>query len=173
MWSHPLYVSWRNMLARCEKPWHPEYNDYGGRGIWVCEAWHDIEVYIAWNVTQGWFEGDSLECDRKDNDGPYIPENCHRVTDKEQSNNRRGYYTNISGVCGVKWNPRLKKWEIKIRDTYYGIYDTLEEAETRAKMVYENLKRLDAKERAGKEKARQLIQEWKHEQRAKTFTALC
>ena len=28
------------MLSRCEDDDYVQYKDYGGRGIFVCEAWH-------------------------------------------------------------------------------------------------------------------------------------
>lgn len=44
---HPLYDLWRHMLARCEDPGHPNFADYGGRGITVCPEWHDLVRFIA------------------------------------------------------------------------------------------------------------------------------
>jgi hypothetical protein len=35
------YASWRNMIQRCTNPNHQQYQDYGGRGIEVCEQWRN------------------------------------------------------------------------------------------------------------------------------------
>ena len=39
---------WLGMLARCEHKYHSGYGNYGGRGITVCNEWHDFEVFHAW-----------------------------------------------------------------------------------------------------------------------------
>jgi len=45
--SHPLYMTWHNMLQRCENPANKDYRCYGARGIRVCDRWHDVAVFIA------------------------------------------------------------------------------------------------------------------------------
>jgi len=37
--KHPLYSTWRGIIARCESPNTPEYKHYGGRGITICAEW--------------------------------------------------------------------------------------------------------------------------------------
>lgn len=82
----PLYGRWKNMLDRCYNPACTAYPDYGGRGIKVCEAWHDIKTYIL-HVGFGYKEG--LELDRIDNDGDYEPANVRWATVEKNCNNRR------------------------------------------------------------------------------------
>jgi len=85
--QHPIYWTWRAMLQRCEKPNSKQYKDYGGRGIAVCDEWHDAQVFIGWALASGWQKG--LTLDRIDNDGNYEPSNCHWVTRKENNRNKR------------------------------------------------------------------------------------
>jgi len=41
------YNSWVSMMARCYDPKNNRYSSYGGRGIRVCERWHDLGNFIA------------------------------------------------------------------------------------------------------------------------------
>lgn len=51
--KHPLYFRWHTMIYRCTKKNHPQYKDYGGRGITVCQEWMDVNVFFRL-VYQKW-----------------------------------------------------------------------------------------------------------------------
>lgn len=75
-----------SMIQRCENPKRQQYSRYGGRGIKVCEEWHNYEIFRKWALENGYRH--PLKLDRIDNNGNYEPSNCRWISKKEQMNNR-------------------------------------------------------------------------------------
>lgn len=85
--SHRLFKRWQSMMGRCYRPRASGYENYGARGIRVCERWHDPAAFLA-DMAGSFVEG--LELDRyPDNDGDYEPGNVRWATPKQNQYNRR------------------------------------------------------------------------------------
>lgn len=82
----PEMKVWYAMLDRCENPKSANWDNYGARGISVCERWHDPKLFLE---DMGPRPSDVHSIDRVDVNGNYEPSNCRWATDTEQMRNRR------------------------------------------------------------------------------------
>ena len=94
----PTYISWVGMMQRCNYVGHAKYALYGGRGITVCERWHEFENFLADMGERP--IGKSL--DRIDSNKGYSPENCRWSTKSEQMRNTRRALT-FEGKPLAQW----------------------------------------------------------------------
>lgn len=103
-WNHPLFNVWRGMMQRCHNKNDKRYSRYGGRGITVCDRWHDVNAFIR-DMEPTFKTG--LQIDRIDNDKGYSPENCKWSTTREQT---RNYSRNVviehtgKRLCVADWS---------------------------------------------------------------------
>lgn len=116
----PVYNVHHGMLNRCYNKDNKSYKNYGGRGIYVCEEWHDLSNFHEWSIQSNYSEGLTIE--RIDNNGNYCPENCTWIPKEEQSKNRRNnHYLTLNGETKTKteWRKLLNipratlDWRIK------------------------------------------------------------
>ena len=113
------YDRWRHMMDRCYNPKCHSYSYYGGRGIRVCESWHDIKTFVD-GLPPNYSNG--LEIDRINNDGNYEPENVRWVTRQKNATNRRTrrplfYLGRTQSVS--EWADEFKKSRSLVRERIF------------------------------------------------------
>lgn len=108
----PEYAIWKTMRQRCENPNSHKYENYGARGIKVCERWNNFELFLE---DMGRRPSKKHSIDRKDVNGNYDPSNCHWASTTEQARNRTMQKNNKSGQNGVHWDKESERWRSCIR----------------------------------------------------------
>ena len=94
-----IFGKWKTMLKRCENPKCVSYNNYGGRGIKVCERWHDFQNFYNDVSHLPHFGEKGYTLDRIDNDGDYEPCNVRWADYKTQRRNtRQNVFVEYQGV---------------------------------------------------------------------------
>lgn len=102
------YDAWLSMIDRCVNTENKRFEDYGGRGISVCNEWlNDFERFLS---DIGKRPSKLYSLDRIDNNLNYCKDNCKWSTAKEQANNRRNNITmtyNNETLNIEQWSEKL------------------------------------------------------------------
>jgi hypothetical protein len=98
--GHPLYHVWNTMKQRCYNPNATNYKNYGGRGIVVCDEWHDFQTFLA--DMEPSYLGIGYHIDRINDNGNYCKENCRWL--KASENIRRANKSRL----GLQYKRRTK-----------------------------------------------------------------
>lgn len=113
------YQSWLSMKSRCYNRNNNRYENYGGRGIKVCEQWkNNFEQFLK---DMGEKPNIHYSIDRIDVNGDYEPYNCRWATNTQQANNKQNsnhnykkelevIYWNIHKRCNVKTSKNYKNY---------------------------------------------------------------
>lgn len=113
--------SYYGMRNRCLNPNDAEYRNYGGRGIRICDRWLNGDETRSGSecflIDMGPRPTPKHSIDRRNNDGPYAPENCYWATAQEQIRNRRitakdkdTPVTAISVETGIKYHTLMDRY---------------------------------------------------------------
>lgn len=105
-----IYRTWNNVVQRCYNIKSRYYEDYGGRGITVCDRWlPENNGFINFLEDMGEPPTSKHQIDRIDNDkliNGYCKENCRWVTSKEQARNTRHNHLlkyDNKELCFAEW----------------------------------------------------------------------
>lgn len=85
------YQCWCAMKRRCYNPACEDYENYGMKGVRVCDDWHTFENFLR-DMGEA---PEGLSIDRIDPFGNYEPGNCRWATVEQQAQNKRIHHTYI------------------------------------------------------------------------------
>lgn len=117
------YSRWATLISRCYNPKNQAYPKYGGKGVTVCDEWHDFQVFAQWyseNNVEGWVMD-------KDCAGGmvYSPETVIFIPD--QVNQLLKCYTEQGvGFSGKHWFVKTK--DVDNKQHYQGKFTSLDTA---------------------------------------------
>lgn len=100
----PTYRIWKGMVSRCYTPSATGFENYGGRGIGVCERWRRFDLFVG---DMGPRPSKKHSLDRIDSNGSYEPGNCRWVERMVQSTNKRNNVVLTAGgqsLCLSEWS---------------------------------------------------------------------
>jgi hypothetical protein len=97
--QHPYYPRWKQMNHRCINPSNKDYPAYGGRGIRICDRWHQDNPNGFYNFLV-WLEtklkrvpdAENFVVGRKDVKKGFNPRNCEiqtRITSNQHKRHTR------------------------------------------------------------------------------------
>lgn len=118
------YRCWAKLKDRCLNPNDGSYADYGGRGITVCDRWHNS--FEAFYEDMGAKPSKRHSIDRIDVNGNYEPGNCRWATPQEQAQNQRT--TRFVELAGEKL--ALKEACRRIGAPYTSVHKRMSEGKT-------------------------------------------
>ena len=90
MTDSPEWQCWNGAVGRCHDPNDPNYADWGGRGIKVCDEWrYDSKTFLDYILAELGPKPPKTVFDRINNDGHYEPGNVRWATYKQSARNKR------------------------------------------------------------------------------------
>lgn len=125
------YQTWKAMFDRCYWKDYVEYHLYGGRGVEVCDEWHNFQNFAEWYVNR-YKDGYVLDKDLRGSGKIYCPDSCTLIPPAVNA-----FITNSIGRLGenIYTGVYLSGERYKVHccqlnkiPKYLGMYSTAEEA---------------------------------------------
>lgn len=126
--KNPAYHCWYSMVGRCTKPSFSHYENYGGAGITVFDAWVGFpDGFNRFLSHIGERPSSGHQIDRINNSRGYEPGNVRWATTREQARNRgQNLFLVFNGkrMCAADWatelgisrqslQKRLREWPLE------------------------------------------------------------
>lgn len=117
-----IYKTWCHIKQRCFDKNDTRYNDWGGRGITICDEWKDdFQAFCDYVSKLENFGKVGYSIDRINNDGNYEPGNVRWVTKIVQNNNtRRNHYLTYNGKTQT-----IAQWAEELGINPYMVYSRI------------------------------------------------
>lgn len=117
------YNCYMNMNGRCHDPEHPQYKDYGGRGITVCPRWrfgeNERSGFQCFLEDMGDRPTKQHSIHRIENDYIYCKDNCEWATQKTQQRAKRSNIYVIYNNQQMVFTDALIVANIKTHNAYH------------------------------------------------------
>ncbi len=107
------HMCWRHMQTRCYNKNSSKYEQYGDRGIKVCDRWLGKSGFINFLTDMGKKPSPKHSIDRIDVNGDYEPTNCRWATSTVQSINKQA--RSNTGHRGVSYIARDRVFVAQIQ----------------------------------------------------------
>lgn len=123
-----MYNMYNNMIKRCYNKNNIYYDNYGGRGITVCDRWRESFINFYKDVVNHLgFPDENHTIDRIDNDKGYFLENIKWSTMTEQNYNKRSKFHNtpMKNIYkrGYKFRVKISRYGMIIQSRNIGSLD--------------------------------------------------
>lgn len=115
--SSPLYFRWLSMRQRVYNVDHPNYPNYGARGITIEDGLEDFTTYVEYVTRLPGYDPDcldKLQLDRKDNNGNYAKGNLRWANRPTQIANQRPNSRGQNRYTGVSWSKSHDRWVARV-----------------------------------------------------------
>ncbi len=96
----PEYGIWANIKNRCYSKNYHSFQNYGGRGIKICNRWKNS--FIAFFKDMGQRPFPKATIDRINNDGNYELANCRWTTNAENCRNKSNNKLTVSKAAMIR-----------------------------------------------------------------------
>ncbi len=131
--SNPKILhAYYGIMQRCYDSKNTNYDNYGGRGVTVCDEWvNSYQSFLDWSLANGWAPGLQIDKDIKGDGMLYSPETCAWVTRQVNMRNRQDafkvvYQGKLMSIVDACETIGVKQGTIRNRIKYQGM--TFEEA---------------------------------------------
>jgi hypothetical protein len=122
-----IYYLWAGMIQRCTNQNYKQFQDYGGRGITVCERWKSFDNFLSDMGAPPL----GLTLERKNNSLGYYPDNCIWATRQSQgANKRNNKHISSNGVTKTQ-----AEWSRTLGISQQSIYKKLKSGVTIEKII--------------------------------------